>query len=117
MTSPPVSPSTGSRGPRRGGPYPHLRLDFGTKASQGLAVLDLVLGRGHTFRQAAAELGMSVSTCWRRFWFVLDLNTPARHGCKPGPIPPQRGTKACPRGRPWLPTYDGLAPARKGGIG
>ncbi|MEU8031941.1 hypothetical protein AB0C13_25395 [Streptomyces sp. NPDC049099] len=97
---------------RRGGPYPHLRLDFGTKVTQGVAVVQLVLGQGHSFREAAAVLDMSLTTAWRRYWFALDLGTPQRHGRKPGPIPPQRGTRACPRGRPWMPTLD--EPPRKG---
>lgn len=92
---------------KRGGPYPHLRLDLGTKVLQGVAAVDLVLGQGRSFREAAAALDLSLTTCWRRFWFVMDMGTPERNGCKPGPIPPQRGTRACPRGRPWMPTYDG----------
>lgn len=98
---------------QRGGPYPHVRLDLSVKADQGLAVMRLVLGEHYTFRQAAAALDMSLTTAWRRFWFVLDLMTPERHGCKPGPVPPQRGTRACPRGRPWMPTYDGARPTQE----
>ncbi|MFD4790540.1 hypothetical protein ACFWN1_26505 [Streptomyces sp. NPDC058459] len=99
---------------KKGGPYPRLRLDLATKATQGAAVLDLVLTHGQSFRQAAATLDMSPTTAWRRFWFAIDLNTPTRAGCKPGPIPPQRGTRACPNGRPYLPTYDGRTTPLKG---
>ncbi|MFF7260659.1 hypothetical protein ACFZCL_10295 [Streptomyces sp. NPDC008159] len=106
-SSKPVSPSPLRWPSQRGGPYPRLRADFTIKTTQGLAVMRLVLGEGRTFRQAAAALGMSSTTAWRRYWFVIDLSTPERHGCKPGPMPPQRGTRACPRGRPWMPTFDG----------
>ncbi|WP_020117569.1 hypothetical protein [Streptomyces canus] len=99
--------------PRRGGPTPYLRLDYTIKVDQGVAVMQLVLGDRLTFRQAATALDMSLSTAWRRFWFVVDCTTPQRHGCKPGPLPPQRGTKACPRGRPWMPTYDGRPAATR----
>ncbi|WP_333735792.1 hypothetical protein, partial [Streptomyces sp. IBSBF 2806] len=91
---------------RRGGPYPRLRTPVNVKASEGLAVVNLVLGAGLSFRQAAARLGMSTSTAWRRHWFVIDLLTPQRQGRPPGPLPPQRGTARCPKGRPWMPTLD-----------
>ncbi|NUV60657.1 hypothetical protein [Streptomyces sp. CAI-85] len=101
---------------RRGGPYPHLRLDLGIKVTQGLDVVQLVLGEGRTFREAGAALGLSPTTAWRRFWFALDLTLPERYGRPPGPIPPQRGTRACPRGRPYLPTLDGPGgPLHRGG--
>ncbi|MGW2620352.1 hypothetical protein [Streptomyces sp. NPDC001500] len=101
---------------RRGGPYPHLRVPFDIKASQGHEVVLLVLGEGHTFRQAGQALGISATTAWRRYWFALDVTLPARYGRPPGPIPPQRGTRACPRGRPYLPTLDGPdGPLHQGG--
>lgn len=92
---------------RRGGPYPHLRLNLAVKASQGTDVVRLVLGEGRTFREAGAALGLSATTAWRRYWFALDWALPAYYGRPDGPIPPQRGTRACPRGRPYLPTLDG----------
>ncbi|QQM41987.1 hypothetical protein [Streptomyces liliifuscus] len=101
-----VSPSTGRWGPRRGGPYPYLRLDLGIKATQGFAVFERVMA-GASFRQAAAALDLSVTTAWRRHWWFIDWMQPEWHGRPPGPIPPQRGTRACPRGRPYLPTLDG----------
>lgn len=106
-TTEPVSSSPLRWPSQRGGPYPRLRTDLTVKTTEGLAVMQLVLGEGRTFRQAAAVLGMSLTTAWRRYWFVIDLGTPERHGCRPGPLPPQRGSRACPRGRPWMPSYDG----------
>lgn len=91
--------------PARGGPYPRLRLDLAAKVSQGTAVVRLVLA-GHSISSAAALLGLSVTTAWRRYWFVMDWTLPQSYGRPRGPIPPQRGTKACPRGRPYLPTLD-----------
>lgn len=90
----------------RGGPYLRLRLDAGVKLTQGYAVVRLVTA-GHSIRSAAAALGMSPSTAWRRYWFAMDWTLPAYYGREWGPVPPQRGTRACPRGRPWLPTLDG----------
>jgi hypothetical protein len=91
---------------RQGGPYPRLRVPAPTKWIQGAAVADLVAVKGLSFRQAAAELDMSATTAWRRYWWVLDSTLPAYYGRPHGPIPPQRGTAACPRGRPYLPTLD-----------
>jgi len=91
---------------RRGGPVPYLRLDLAVKVTQGLAVLERVTA-GATFRQAAAELGLSSTVAWRRYWFVLDWTLPGHYNQPPGPIPPLRGSAACPRGRPYLPTVDG----------
>ncbi|MFF2384064.1 hypothetical protein [Streptomyces sp. NPDC058108] len=92
---------------KKGGPYPHLRVDFTIKATQGAAVMELVLGQGFTFRQAGARLGLTTTTAWRRYWWLMDWTLPHRLGTRDGPIPPQRGTRACPRGRPYLPTVDG----------
>lgn len=92
---------------KRGGPYPHLRLSLVTKTEQGLAVAELVLGQGFTFRQAGTQLGLTPTTAWRRYWWFMDWSLPHRLGVRDGPVPPQRGTRACPRGRPYLPTVDG----------
>lgn len=92
--------------PRRGGPTPYLRLDLGTKAAQGLAVLELVTN-GATIRTAAAQTGLSPSTAWRRLWWLRDYVLPRLYGVEARRLPPQRGTRACPRGRPWISELDG----------
>lgn len=92
---------------RRGGPTPYLRLDLMVKCEQGMAVWRLV-ARGASIRQAAQALGLSPTTAWRRVWFVRDWYLPRHYGRPMGPIPPQRGTRACPNGRPYLPTMDGV---------
>lgn len=91
---------------RRGGPYPYLRLNVMTKADEGTAMVRLVTA-GHSIRSAAAALGLTATTGWRRYWFAMDWALPGYYGRPWGPIPPQRGTRACPNGRPWLPTLDG----------
>lgn len=91
---------------KRGGPYPYLRLDLTTKVAEGVAVARLVAS-GASFRSAATQLDMSLTTAWRRFHFVMDWTLPRHFGRPYGPIPPMRGTRACPSGRPWLPTLDG----------
>ncbi|MGW6924483.1 winged helix-turn-helix domain-containing protein [Streptomyces sp. NPDC054950] len=91
---------------RRGGPYPHLRVPIDIKATQGAAVLELVTA-GATIREAATATGLSPSTAWRRMWFVRDWTLPAYYGIDSKRIPPMRGTRACPRGRPWIPELDG----------
>jgi len=88
---------------RRGGPYPHLRLSVAVKFNQGYAVVDLVLA-GNSIRSAAKILGMSPTTAWRRYWWIMDWTLPDMYGRPRGPYPPQRGTRACPRGVPYLPT-------------
>ena len=84
--------------PRRGGPYPRLRLPLITKVEQGNAVLKLVR-QGHSMRSAGAVLGLSTTTAWRRFWFLMDYYPYGGRRARM-PIPPQRGTRACPRGKP-----------------
>lgn len=91
----------------RGGPHPHRRIPADIKARQGLAVYELVWGKGLSYRKAAAHLGMSPTTAWRRSHWFADWMLPARYGRPDGPLPPQRGTAACPRGRPYMPTLDG----------
>ncbi len=97
---------------RRGGPYPHLRLDLAVKVQEGTAVVRQVRA-GRTFRQAAAALGLPLTTAWRRYWFVMDWTLPASYGYPRGPIPPQRCTRACPTGRPYMPTLDGRPMIRR----
>lgn len=91
---------------RRGGPYPHLRIPLERKVREGVAVWDIVAAGG-SISSAARSLGMSTTTAWRRYHFLADWTLPAQYGRPSGPIPPQRGTRACPSGRPYLPTLDG----------
>ena len=102
-----VSSSSSGWVPRRGGPYPHLRLNVMVKAGEGLAVAELVLGQGLSFRQAALRLGMSTTTAWRRCRWFQDWMLPGLWGVEARRLPPQRGTRACPRGRPWIEELDG----------
>ncbi|MEX5711973.1 hypothetical protein AB1484_27670 [Parafrankia sp. FMc6] len=91
---------------RRAGPVPHLlrQTPPHVKLDEGLAVLRLVAA-GSSIRGAASTLGLSVTTAWRRYWWVLDWTLPDSEGLPRGPFPPQRGTRACPSGRPYLPTW------------
>ena len=91
---------------RRGGPYPRLRLRLDTKVEQGMQVFELRRA-GLTFAEAGARVGVSAATAWRRFWFIMDWTLPGYYGHRGRiEIPPQRGTRACPRGRPCLPAID-----------
>jgi hypothetical protein len=91
---------------RRGGPYPHLRLNFVVKHDQGKQMY-LLIHTGHSFREAAAITGLSLTTAWRRYWFFSDWQLPRSWGKPITTIPPQRGTKAHPGGgRPWIRSID-----------
>lgn len=90
---------------RRGGPYPHLRLNMTVKHDQGRRVY-LLIHTGHSFREAAAITGLSVTTAWRRYWWFSDWQLPRSWGKRITTIPPQRGTRACPSGRPWNRAID-----------
>jgi hypothetical protein len=85
--------------PAHTGPYSRLRLDSWVKAEQGITMMELVFS-GHSFRTAAGILGLSLTTAWRRYWFALDWLNGGAFG--EGPPPHQRGTRACPKGRPAL---------------
>jgi hypothetical protein len=103
--------------PRRAGPTPYLRLDLFTKATQGQAVYLSVMADGLSLRQAAAVHGLTVTTAWRRYWWFADWTLPNRYGVKASRLPPQRGTRACPRGRPWIKELDDVGgPLHRGGI-
>lgn len=90
---------------RRGGPIPHLRLPLAVKVDQGQRAHQLHRG-GATFAEIGAQLGLSETTAWRRARWFEDWSLPAAHGLPIRRIPPQRGTAACPRGRPCLPELD-----------
>lgn len=92
---------------KQGGPYPYLRAPLVTKVTEGALIHELVIGEGVSVREASRRLGLSSTTGWRRFWFYLDWSLPAAYGRPLGPVPPQRATRECPRGRPYLPTLDG----------
>ncbi|MEU1674808.1 hypothetical protein ABZ752_22675 [Streptomyces roseifaciens] len=92
---------------------PYLRVPALVKVAEGQAAAELIFGQGVTVRAAAELLGMSATTCWRRAWWFMDRTLPLAYGRPLGPLPPQRGTSACPRGRPWIPTLDGQPPPAK----
>ncbi|MFG2473536.1 hypothetical protein [Streptomyces fagopyri] len=102
--------------PRQAGPAPHRRIPYDIKATQGLAVLQLVTA-GATIRAAAAQTGLSPTTAWRRMWWLRDWLLPDRYGVRARRLPAQRGTAACPRGRPWIEELDGVGgPLNREGI-
>ncbi|MCW2899689.1 MAG: hypothetical protein JWO67_1954 [Streptosporangiaceae bacterium] len=90
----------------RGAGTPYRRVPFPTKVTQGLAVLEQVTA-GASIRQAAAATGLSPTTAWRRLWWLRDWALSDFYGCRNRTLPPQRGTAACPRGRPWIEVLDG----------
>ncbi len=100
------TPKTKRTGPRRGGPYPRLRVPADRLHAESLAVWEAVATAG-SIRGAAALLGMSATTAWRRYWWLVDFELPERRGVKRGQLPPMRGTRACPRGRPYQQVIDG----------
>lgn len=86
---------------RRGGPTPYLRLDLTVKVDQGTEAHRLHTA-SFTFAEIAERLGMSLTTAWRRCRWYEDWTRPATIGLPIRRIPPQRGTRACPRGRPCI---------------
>ncbi len=85
----------------RGGPSPHARVCSVKKAEQGREAWVLHFGQHLGFREIGAHLGVSATTAWRRFWFWCDyLDHPKRWGMQRDHVPPQRGTRECPRGAP-----------------
>jgi hypothetical protein len=92
-------------GRRRGGPSPHSRLDLAVKVEQGTRAHRLHES-GLSFAEIGERLGLSETTAWRRACWYRDWTLPATHGLPVRRIPPQRGTAACPRGRPCIPELD-----------
>lgn len=90
---------------RRGGPTPYNRLDLAVKVEQGTTAHRLHQA-GLTFAEIAERLGTSLTTAWRRAHWYRDWSMPAEYGLPIRRIPPQRGTAACPRGRPCIPEVD-----------
>lgn len=102
--------------PRQAGPTPYRRIPIETKATQGLAVLELVVA-GASIRTAAAQTGLSPTTAWRRVHWLRDWLLPGLYGVTARRMPPQRGTALCPRGRPYIEELDGPGgPLHRGGI-
>jgi hypothetical protein len=91
------------------------------KVDEGMRIVELVQS-GLGFRAIADITGLSATTCWRRYWFFMDWTLPRVYGKPITTIPPLRGTRACPRGRPWIRAVDegrwpepesGSAPSRR----
>jgi hypothetical protein len=83
------------------GPYSRLRGDHPLWVEQGRRAWEMTIVGPYSVREAAAALGMSTTTTWRRAWWFHDwLVLPRLYGLEPGPVPHQRGTRAVPNGRP-----------------
>jgi hypothetical protein len=89
----------------RGGTKPYTTMNRAVQVDQALQVAEL-RAQGLNFRDIAQRTGLSTATAWRRWWWLADWTLPEYYGLPRGPFPPQRGTKACRRGRPCLPTLD-----------
>lgn len=90
---------------RRGGPAPHSRLDLAVKVAQAAEAYRLHAS-GRTFAEVATVMNVSLTTAWRRVKWYEDWTLPATYGLKIRRVPPMRGTRACPRGRPCLGELD-----------
>lgn len=86
----------------RGGPTPYLRLELAIKVEQATRAYRLHIA-GLTFEEIGVRMGVSTTTAWRRCHWYEDWTRPAMAGLRIRRIPPQRGTRACPRGRPCIP--------------
>ena len=88
--------------PAHTGQYSRLRGNYLLWLEQGRIAWPLIVLRQGSVRTAAAILGVSPTTAWRRAWWYHDwiiINRWA--GLQPGPVPHQRGTRAVPNGRPY----------------
>lgn len=90
---------------RRGGPAPYARLALAVKVEQA-TVAHRLHAAGHSFAVIAEHMDVSLTTAWRRCHWFEDWTRPATVGQRIRRIPPQRGTRACPRGRPCIPEVD-----------
>lgn len=87
--------------PAHTGPYSRLRGNYTQWIGPARQAWEMVIVGPYTVREAAAVLGMSPTTTWRRAWWFEDwIALPRYYGYEPGPVPHQRGTRAVPRGRP-----------------
>lgn len=92
--------------PASAGPYAKLRVNIVDRYQQGYAAWRLIVIGNTPVRAAAAQLGLSPTTAWRRAWWFNDVDLNRRYGFPPGPPPHQRGTRAVPRGRPYVLPMD-----------
>jgi uncharacterized protein YjcR len=90
---------------RRGGPGPYLRMSLAVRVAQATEAHRLH-ETGLGFVEVAERMGCSVTTAWRRARWWEDWTRPATVGRPIRRVPPQRGTRACPRGRPCCPEID-----------
>lgn len=93
---------------RRAGPELHRRLNSALVLALGQQLADGYYEQRLTIRQLADAHGLSTTTCWRRLHLYLDWTLPLYNGNPlPHRLPAQRGTEACPSGRPAVPGHDG----------
>jgi hypothetical protein len=88
------------------GPYSRLRSNEFVRQQQAYRAWRLTELGGMSIRDAAETLGMSVTTTWRRARWFADYTLNSFYGLPNGPVPHQRGTRACPRGRPIILPLD-----------
>lgn len=93
--------------PAHTGPYARLRSSDTVRIAEAAEAWRLVNVEKLSIRQAADVLGMSVTTTWRRErWYGDWTLGPDMYGLPYGPYPHQRGTRACPNGRPVILPHD-----------
>lgn len=95
--------------PQCTGPYARLRVNEYTRQQQAYRAWRMTELDGMSIRQAAEALGLSVTTTWRRAKWWADYTLGPMYGLPFGPVPHQRSTRACRRGRPIVLPLD--APA------
>jgi hypothetical protein len=88
------------------GPYARLRLNVVQRYQESYAAWALIIAGGMPVRRAAAMLGLSPTTSWRRAHWFGDQNLNRAYGLPDGPPPRQRGTRLCPHGRPIVLPHD-----------
>jgi hypothetical protein len=80
------------------------------KRAEGNRVAELA-AQGMGYREIAQVTGLSVTTAWRRHWFVRDLAEPGPDGKRVRRIPRQRGTRERPAMHPRRRPYGTPRPA------
>lgn len=87
--------------PAHTGPYSRLRGNHVQWLGPARQAWEMIVMGNVGVRAAAARLGMSPTTAWRRAWWYEDwIAQPQYYGLEHGPAPHQRGTRAVPNGRP-----------------